>query len=58
MMQAAEYGSLHNPVPGRQTVSVLVGWNLSEEIMTACSQQRSILDSVRSSFQAYDLLIL
>ena len=28
MMQAAEYGSLHNPVPDRQTVSVLVGGNL------------------------------
>jgi hypothetical protein len=24
MMQAAEHGSLHNPVPDRQTVSVLV----------------------------------
>jgi len=28
MMQAAEYGSLHNPVPERQTMSVLVGGNL------------------------------
>jgi hypothetical protein len=28
MMQSAEYGSLHNPVPDRQTVSVLVGGNL------------------------------
>jgi hypothetical protein len=28
MMQAAEYGSLLNPVPDRQTVSVLVGGNL------------------------------
>ena len=28
MMRAAEYGSLLNPVPDRQTVSVLVGGNL------------------------------
>src|SRR6516165_4327076 len=28
MMQAAEYGSLHNPVPDRQTVSALVRRNL------------------------------
>ena len=28
MMQAAEYGSLHNPVPGRQTVSVFVAAKL------------------------------
>lgn len=28
MMQAAEYGSLHNPVADRQTVLVLVGGNL------------------------------
>ena len=28
MVQAAEYGSLHNPVPNRKTVSVLVAGKL------------------------------
>jgi hypothetical protein len=28
MMQAAEYGSLYNPISERQTVSVLVEWDL------------------------------
>jgi hypothetical protein len=28
MMQAAEYGSFHNPVSDRQTVSMLVGRKL------------------------------
>ena len=28
MMQAAKYGSLHNPVPDWQTVSVLIEGNL------------------------------
>jgi hypothetical protein len=28
MMQAAEYGFLYNPIADRQTVSVLVEWEL------------------------------
>jgi hypothetical protein len=33
MMQATEYGSLHNPVPDRQTMSVLVGRNLLRNLL-------------------------
>jgi len=44
MMQAAEYGSLHNPVSDRQTVSVLVGRDLPEPLSDMNAQLYTLRD--------------